>query len=220
MRDTLLTVLYAVAVFFLIITFSISLPIYCRPFYYLQIESLGVCEATKLDVQTIREAYDDVLDYLTIPGKPFATGEFKHSEDGAAHFADCKVLFDLNAAVLLISAATVALLLWLHKRKAVRLHRPFGMDASALSAGVLLVLFGVFGLLMALDFDAMFVWFHRVLFPGKDNWQFNIRKDPIVKILPEAFFLRCGLLIVAVLLSVCVTLLVVQLVRRKRAARA
>lgn len=216
MRDKVLTVVYAVCVFFLIITFSISLPIYCRPFYYLQIGSLGVCEATGLDAQTVREAYDDVLDYLTVPGKPFQTGVFRHSAEGAAHFADCKVLFMLNTAVLLASAVAVAVLVWLHKRRRITLHRPFGMSASVLSAGTVLVIFGVLGLLMALDFEAAFEAFHRVLFPGKDNWQFSIRKDPIVRILPETFFLRCGILIVVTLMVICVTVIVVQIVRKVR----
>lgn len=213
MKDKLLTALYAVAVFFLIITFSISLPIYCRFFYYLQIESLGVIEKTGYDTATIREAYDEVLDYLTIPGAAFGTGVFKHSDAGASHFADCKMLFDLNTAVLLVSFVTVLVLLILHKKRVLKLSRPFGMNANFLSAAAALMAFVILGILIAVDFETAFETFHHLFFPGKDNWQFSSRKDPIIKILPEEFFVSCAILIIAALVCICLGIITVQLTK-------
>ena len=53
----------------------------------------------------------------------------------------------------------------------------------------------VLGCLIASDFDSAFVIFHSIFFPGKDNWQFNPRTDPIIKVLPEQFFLNCAIFI-------------------------
>lgn len=220
MKDKLLTVLYAVAVFFLIISFSVSLPIYCRFFYYMQIGPLGLTEITGKDTATIRQAYDEVLDYLTVPGAEFGTGVFKHSEEGAAHFADCKVLFDLNAAVLLVSFATVLILLILHKKRILKLSRPFGMNANFISAAAALAAFVILGILVAVDFEVAFEVFHQVLFPGKDNWLFNSRKDAIIKILPEEFFMNCAILIIAALVFICLGIITVQLAKLLRRQRA
>ncbi len=91
--NKLLTALLCVALVLLTLCVSIALPIYVRPFYYLQIEELNLPEATGYSKEEIKTAYDEVLDYLTLPNRPFGTGVFSHSAEGAAHFADCKGLF-------------------------------------------------------------------------------------------------------------------------------
>ena len=115
--NVILTVIFAVAVFLLIITASIALPIYLRFFYYLQIEPLGLPLSSGHDYETIKAAYDEVLNFLTLPNVPFGTGVFKYTESGMAHFYDCKVLFNLNLIVLIVSAALTVSLLILNRKK-------------------------------------------------------------------------------------------------------
>ena len=99
-RDTSLSVIFIIAVVILTITFSIGLPIYIRPFYYAHIPSIQeeFREWYDVEIETdyIKDAYDEVLDFLTKNGKEFGTGELPYSEEGKGHFEDCKVLFDLN----------------------------------------------------------------------------------------------------------------------------
>ena len=64
------------------------------------------------------------------------------------------------------------------------------------------------GALAALDFDRAFTVFHSIFFPGKDNWLFDPVTDPVILILPEAFFRNCAIAIVTVLLTVCIMLVV------------
>ena len=68
----------------------------------------------------------------------------------------------------------------------------------------------------ALDFDRAFTVFHSIFFPGKDNWLFDPVADPVILILPEAFFRNCAIAIVTVLLTVCIVLVVTG---RKRPSR-
>lgn len=68
----------------------------------------------------------------------------------------------------------------------------------------------------ALDFDRAFTVFHSIFFPGKDNWLFDPVTDPVILILPEAFFRNCAIAIVTVLLTVCIMLVVTG---RKRPSR-
>lgn len=81
---------------------------------------------------------------------------------------------------------------------------------SALGMGTAL------NLLAALDFDGAFTVFHSIFFPGKDNWLFDPVTDPVILILPEAFFRNCAIAIVTVLLTVCIMLVVTG---RKRPSR-
>ena len=73
-----LTKLFSIALAIFIITFSIAIPIFVRPFYYMHIDALSLPETLLLTKEQIKEAYDQVLDYLLIPGKDFGTGIFPH----------------------------------------------------------------------------------------------------------------------------------------------
>ena len=180
-----LSLLFALALVLFVLTAAIGLPIYIRPFYYAHIEPMGLPEYTGLTAQQLREAYDGILDYLTLPNKPFSCGVLPFSEEGEAHFADCRVLFDLNRNVLLGSGAVLAVLVLLRKKCG-----PYrlGRRSAAWWAGLLALIAPlVIGGLAALDFDRAFVIFHKIFFPGKSNWLFDWRTDPIILALPGIF---------------------------------
>ena len=77
-------------------------------------------------------------------------------------------------------------------------------------------MFAVIAALAAMDFDRAFVVFHKLFFPGKDNWIFDAETDAIINVLPEAFFRNCAILIVALLFLACILLLVLDARSRKR----
>ena len=52
---------------------------------------------------------------------------------------------------------------------------------------------------MSIDFDTTFLIFHRLFFDN-DYWLFDPITDPVINILPSAFFLHCAILIIAVIL--------------------
>ena len=210
-----LSLLFALALVLFLITAAISLPIYCRGFYYAHIEPMDLPERTGFTTAQIREAYDQVLDYLTA-GKPFGTGVFPHSADGAAHFADCKVLFDLNRNVLLLSGGVILALLLLRKLGKTGPYR-LGRRSAAFWAAIFAVALPlVLGGLAALDFDRAFVIFHRIFFPGKTNWFFDWQTDGIILALPQDFFMHCALLIGGGLLLFSTAVLILS---RKKIAR-
>lgn len=216
MKNKVLTALLCVFTVLLVITGSIALPIYVRPFYYCQIEPLGIPADTGYDKQTIIEAYDEVLDYLTLPNREFGTGVFPHSEEGASHFADCKVLFDLNAAVLLVSLLGVVVLALLLRRGTFTLYHPRGLHPATVCGGSILLAFAAVGGLAALNFDRAFEVFHAIFFPGKDNWLFNYRTDAIITAMPQEFFMNCALLILSSVVLWSLALIIYGICRRKK----
>ncbi len=210
------TVLFAVAIFVFIITFSIGLPIYCRFFYYLQIEPLGILENTGYDYQTIKSSYDAVLDFLTLPGVPFSAGVFKYSESGASHFYDCKVLFNLNAIALAISTVIIIVGIILDKSKKFTLLRWKGFHPAFYSAVGIFVFFLILIGLVSINFSMAFTVFHKIFFPGKDNWTFDPRFDEIINALPEQFFLNCAILIGASIILISLCIIVFSILSRKK----
>lgn len=208
-----LCVIFALAVFAAIITISIGLPIYIRPFYYAHIEALDLPEHSGFTAEQIKAAYNEVLDYLTIPGQEFGTGSLAYSQEGKAHFEDCKLLFDLNATVLVISGLCLVILLVLRRKIGpYRLGKRSAAFYGALAAIVIPV---VVGGLAATNFDKAFVVFHTIFFPGKDNWIFDYRTDEIILVLPQDFFMHCAILIGAGVLCLSLAVLIGEFVSAK-----
>ena len=206
MKKRSLSLLCTLCVAVLMLTVSIGLPIYIRPFYYAHIGSYELDQLSGYPESQIREAYDQVLDYLTLPGKEFGTGVLPYSPEGKAHFEDCKALFDLNAGLLLTSLLVLALLFVMRKR-----WGPYrlGRHSAPYWAAVLAVTLPlVIGALAALDFDRAFVIFHSIFFPGKTNWVFDWYADQIIRVLPQAFFMNCAILIGLGLITMALGILV------------
>lgn len=214
--NVLLTALFIVSIFVLIITFSIGLPIYCRFFYYLQINPLNIPEITGYDYAQIKFAYDQVLNYLTLPNAAFGTGVFKHSADGAAHFADCKVLFNLNDILLLCSLILSTVTIILDKKGIIKLYRPFGFSPAFYSAALIFIVIAILAAIVSVDFNAAFTVFHHLFFPGKDNWTFNAYYDEIILALPQQFFLNCAILIALSIFIITLSIIIINLVKKAK----
>ena len=215
MKNKLLTALLGFFAAILIITISIGLPIYVRPFHYYQIDALDIPSYSGADRETIIEAYDELLDYLTVPGNEFSTGDFKYSESGKSHFVDCKVLFDLNLYAFIISLVSIAILLILRRCGVFELWRPFGMNILFSTGSFTLGGFALIGALAATNFDRAFTIFHKLFFPGKDNWLFSWWEDEIIRILPQDFFMNCAILILVSIITLCVVSIVYSLIEKK-----
>ena len=106
----LLTIFTALVTAVFSLTAAVALPILWRGWYYGQVVSLRLVEQTGYSAGVIRGAFDAVMDYL-VKDAPFSTGALLSSESGAAHFADCKVLFRLDFVALAVSGAILLLLL-------------------------------------------------------------------------------------------------------------
>ena len=222
MKDKILTGILGFFIAILIISFSIALPIYFRPFYYMQIESLNIEAYSGADYDTIKEAYDELLDYLTVPGNEFSTGDFAYSENGKSHFEDCKVLFDLDGIAFIISLIGTVMMIVLNRLGVYKLWRPFGMNIAFSAGAYTLGGFAVIGGLAALDFDTAFTIFHTIFFPGKSNWLFDWNKDAIIRILPQDFFMNCAILILVSIITLCIGCIlsgIIGKIIRKRQAK-
>ncbi|MDM8239258.1 TIGR01906 family membrane protein [Pseudoflavonifractor phocaeensis] len=205
----------------LVLSASIAVPLLCRPFYYAHIEALNLDGYTGLSVEQIREAFNQVMDYCLGLRPDFAAGVLPFSESGASHFADVRVLFLLDLWVAVISLAALVILFIISRRKKLTPTPLMGHGPGFWAAIGLGGLFLIVGGLAATNFERAFVIFHSLFFPGKTNWLFDWRTDPIILLLPEDFFRNCAILILTLLIFWCVILIVADLLaqhRRKKLA--
>ena len=208
-----LTIILIFSLLILMITFSIGLPIYFRPFYYLHINGLDMVENTRWSYEVIKEAYDEVLDFLVL-NRPFGTGELRYSSEGQSHFEDCKILFDLNFYCLLSSFIVSTVIIALHKLKKIEIQRYFKFNPIFYSSIIAILIPLVVGILASIDFDRAFEVFHTIFFPGKDNWLFDPRTDQIILVMPQEFFRNCAILIGSSLLVITITSIVISIIKR------
>lgn len=199
----LLTAAIILAVILCILTSSIAFPILCKPFYYAQIDGLKLEEETGFCREQIKTAYSEVVDYCIGARKDFAVGELAYSEEGKDHFTDCRGLFILDLVLLAISASVLIIWVLIRGRVSVCCRRIKGHGAGFWGSIILLCAFVVIGGLGSIDFDTTFVIFHSIFFPGKTNWLFDPVLDEVINILPEVFFMRCAIVIVALILLQC-----------------
>lgn len=213
----LLSALTSLAVAAAILTGALAVPILWRGFYYGQIEALALPARTGFSPDIIREAFDQVMDYLLL-NAPFGTGQLKWSPEGMAHFADCKFWFQADLVIFAVTALLLLILLiW-----ALRSPRFAGRFAfSPIKGGVtlLLVLLLGLGLWGLVDFESLFVAFHTLFFPGKTNWIFDARADQIILILPEDFWARAAALVAGLAFLFSFLLLLGEKLRKRRQPR-
>lgn len=199
----------------LVLSASIAVPLLCRPFYYAHIEALDLDGYTGLSVEQIKEAFDQVMDYCLGLRPDFAAGVLPFSQSGASHFADVRVLFLLDLWVAGLSLAALLVLFVLSRRKKLTPAPLLGHGPGFWAAIGLGGLFLIVGGLAATNFERAFVVFHSLFFPGKTNWLFDWRTDPIILLLPEDFFRNCAILILALLIFWCVILIVADLLAQR-----
>lgn len=213
MIQKLLGVAETVLIALMILSGAIAVPVLFRPFFWWHIEPLSLPEMMDMSVSQIKTAYGEMMDYCIGLTDTFSVGVLPFSQSGAAHFADVRRLFVLDLAVLAGAALLLIGVRIFARGKSVRLvgHTPGFWSAVGLGAA-----FAAVGIAVAVDFDRAFVAFHKIFFPGKDNWLFNGREDPVIHMLPEAFFRNCGILILALILISCLSLLIVDLCNRKK----
>lgn len=213
-KSKILSIITIISLCVFILTFSISLPIIIRPFYYWQINSLNIVKTSGFDYATIKEAYNCMLDYCIGITDKFSCGTLKYSLDGMNHFTDCRTLFILDFILLFISALILIIIHRLKKRKKIDLYYFNGHTNGYYSGKITLVSFITIVLLSIGDFNRTFTIFHKIFFPNKSNWLFDSRYDQIILILPEKFFLNCAIFIVIVLLSLSILLLIFDYKKR------
>ena len=161
-------------------------------FYPLEISYFTLSDKVHLKAETIQYNFNILLNYLTNPfSQVLQMPDFRSSAAGLHHFAVVKNLFHLVQLVALVTLPSF----YFFVKEIVKKGFLSLFSKGLLALVVLPLLIGLGGVLIG--FDQFFTLFHRILFVGDDTWLFDPAKDPVILILPEAFFLHAFLLFFA-----------------------
>ena len=205
--------LLGVVLMFFVFSSAVTVTLHFRPFYYGAIDRMELPEKTGLSEEEIRGNYDALIDYNGL----FSTGELElptlaMSEGGRIHFAEVKELFVMIQWLMigtLIAGALGILSLW--KKRSFLYLKLGGLLTLAVPA--------VLGLLVAVSWNWLFVAFHRLFF-NNDYWIFDERTDPVIKILPNEFFMHCAILILVLVVLGALLMLLLHWFARRRSVPA
>lgn len=175
-----------------ILALSITLTINLKLLYIFDIDHLNILNGLDLTKAELIKNFDELMRYLNNPFVgTLKLSDFPVSESGAFHFYEVKRLFLLCYSLLIVSIVpSILFMRQLIKRNRVwRLIRPFQW-------GMMIPL--VFATVMFFWFDQFFIAFHGVFF-NNDDWLFDPVTDPIINVLPEAFFMHSFILFFIIL---------------------
>lgn len=181
--------------------------LFFRPIYYGCIPLLHIESTSGFTKGKILENYDALIDYFS----PFVKGTLNlpsltQSEFGIQHFAEVKNIF--LGLYVLIPITLILLLVYVYAtRKKKDLHYLKTASITIIGAPLLL------GAGFLIDFDKTFTIFHKIFFRN-DYWIFSPSQDPIIRMLPEEFFMICG--IVIIVFQLLMSLLCYILYRRNK----
>lgn len=184
----------AFVLFLFVLSFSVTFTLNFRPLYYMDIELLDIEWESGIPKDEIRENYDVLIDYNSM----FTDEELQFptlamSETGKIHFEEVKVIFVLFQKTALITAILGLLLILAQKKRG-------GVRYLKYTGVITIVIPVLLGLLIAVNWDRAFVLFHKIAFDN-DYWIFDPVSDPVITILPDAFFLHCALMIIGLVVA-------------------
>jgi integral membrane protein (TIGR01906 family) len=120
----------------------------------------------------------------------FALPTFPSSTNAIIHFEEVKAIFNIVLAAGFFSAIPLFVLSY-RAKKYKKCQRFIVAGSITLTIPVLL------GSYVALDFNNAFVFFHEMVFRN-ELWIFDYKTDPVITILPEAYFMHCLIVILSV----------------------
>ncbi|MDR0854305.1 MAG: TIGR01906 family membrane protein [Clostridiales Family XIII bacterium] len=215
-------ILAAISIAIFVICVAVTATLFFRPLYYADIERLDIAERSGMEEAEIRENYDALIDYnsvlissyLEFPTLPM-------SDSGREHFAEVRRIFVFFQYGIEIFGTLAACFIIIGRR--IGRKRAQLVDSAPPKKGRLLLMSGattlavpvVLGAVALLGWEKLFVLFHEVVFDN-DYWIFDDATDPVIKILPDEFFMHCLIMIVAIIVIAAVLLILAGAIRFHR----
>lgn len=190
-RDIVLALVLTV----FIICFAVVFTVFFKQLYYFDIDYLNIAKNTGLSHEIIKQNYDVLIEYQSL----FYRGvlelpNFVMSDTGRIHFEEVKHVFEIIQITFGITGIISLIMIYQNLKQKEYRFLPLTSFFSIAIPSVL-------GFFVALDFDKAFVIFHNIVFRN-DYWIFDYTTDPVIRILPESFFMHCFVLIVLLVIGI------------------
>ncbi len=185
-----------------IISFIPNIVLSSKFFYNLHIDPLKLTSYINLTKDQIENNYSVLIDYLmneSISKLKFP--DLTMSKEGEIHFEEVKGIFinlkksTIVCGILSLIFCTIEIV---NKR-----YNFLKYTSILIFAPVVILAIASF-----VNFDMLFIAFHKLVF-NNSFWIFDYKKDPVIQMLPEQFFLNCLIYILFLIFSFSIVLFMV-----------
>lgn len=190
-----------------VLCISVTITVMFRPLYYFDIDYLDIPQMSGMSETVIRANYDVLIDYNLLGGpSELNFPNLIMSQQGRIHFEEVKDIFIFMQIFSI--AAVILLVLWIVawvKKKSL------SFKWMKFTGIVIAIIASTCGCALIIDWDWAFTAMHTIFFRN-DYWIFDATTDPVIRILPEEFFMHCGIMIIILAL---IQIIILQLVYRR-----
>ncbi|EHK2328543.1 TIGR01906 family membrane protein [Clostridium perfringens] len=184
------------------VVFSVILTLNISPILYsLFIKLNKIPNYNNLSKEEILNDYNNIIHYLNSPQEEVLKFKnFKISPIGEFHFLEVKEIFSSIYLICLACLILGIILFILLKRFKLKI------SLKAFNIFFYEVLFIFLSLILGfyLNFSKVFTLFHKIFF-NNDYWIFDPKKDPIINVLPESYFLFLAVFILFLVMILSIT---------------
>lgn len=172
------------ALFFIIL--SVKLTVNNKHLYYFDINYLNIPKESGFNVTDIKTNYNYLINFITSKQNiEFNMPTLPSSPEGKIHFYEVKNIFIKMDYLFYISIFISSIGIYYSLK--FKNFSPFKyLSGLLLFIPILLLMF------FSINFDNTFTMFHKLFFRN-DYWIFDIDKDPVIRMLPQYFFLHCAM---------------------------
>ena len=200
MENKFKEILFSIYIFLFSLVTSVIAVVNTTSIYKFCITKYSIESASGVKREVLINEYTKIIRYLRNPFiKELNFENFPMSYEGKYHFFEVKnIIFTIEILFCIFLIIGIILFI-LYKRK------KFKFPIKSLSYMFNFVIVGFFSLLVSFYFDFSYVFnkFHEILF-NNDYWIFDERKDPIIKALPEEFFMVCGVVCILIVIIISI----------------
>ncbi|MFT8871759.1 MAG: TIGR01906 family membrane protein [Sporolactobacillus sp.] len=198
-RYQIMQLLLAACIAAAVTCFAVLFTIAFTPLYAFDSALLGIAKQNALSQAQIMANYRYMVHFLLNPlPQTFQLPSLPSSVHGRLHFQDVKHLITGFETVLLVSGLASA---WAIRRGKCQNDHSY----LRLSALLLTCMTSVTLVALLIDFNDIFITFHKLVF-SNNYWIFDPTRDPVINILPETFFMHAALLILVLIVTAIIAL--------------
>ena len=183
----------------MVISGAVTFTVFFTPLYYLDVKILDIPGQSGYSLDLISRNYDTLINYMSVFNHcELAFPDLAMSPMSKIHFEEVRDIFQ-NVKILTIICGVISVvggILQIRKKDFKFLR----------NASILIVIMPVLlAIPIAINFNACFIMFHKIMF-SNNYWIFNPVLDPVINMLPEAFFMHMGIAILGIMVCASVIL--------------
>lgn len=170
----------------------------------------NITNKTGISEKTILLNYDYIINFVkNNKGSRFDLPTIYSSEFGRVHFEEVRIIFYKMRLILKIGfpIVLITIIVDLIKNK----YKVFKKIANFLFCIPIVMIIA-----FMINFNLIFKFFHKIIFRN-NYWIFDPIKDPVINILPEKYFMQCGILICVLMIISGIIFLSIYKYGKKRA---